>query len=88
LEPGRDIQIQFTGLRPGEKLFEELSYPDEKLAPTAHPRLLRAPFPSHEAADKLLAQISELVEEGDSTAARAYLAARFPMLAPPPARLP
>lgn len=39
LRPGRDIEIQFTGLRPGEKLFEELNLRDERLIPTAHPKI-------------------------------------------------
>jgi len=39
LEPGREIEIQFTGLRPGEKLFEELHDPDEPLEPTKHPKI-------------------------------------------------
>jgi len=40
LEPGRDIEIKFTGLRPGEKLYEELFHASEKLAATTHPKIL------------------------------------------------
>src|SRR5262249_27376099 len=39
LEPERDIQITFTGLRPGEKLFEELSLEGERIKPTAHEKI-------------------------------------------------
>ncbi|NDY41883.1 polysaccharide biosynthesis protein [Dissulfurirhabdus thermomarina] len=42
LEPDRDIPIVYTGLRPGEKLYEELLHPDEHLAATAHPKILLA----------------------------------------------
>ncbi|MGB9430497.1 MAG: nucleoside-diphosphate sugar epimerase/dehydratase [Gammaproteobacteria bacterium] len=42
LQPGRDIDIAYTGLRPGEKLHEELFYAQEELRKTAHPKLLLA----------------------------------------------
>ena len=47
-EAEKDIRIQFTGLRPGEKLFEELTHGTEALSRTNHPRISRlsaAPLP-------------------------------------------
>lgn len=41
LKPEEDIPIQFTGLRPGEKMFEELNYGSEELQTTAHDRIFR-----------------------------------------------
>jgi len=41
LEPGRDIEIVFTGIRPGEKLSEALWDPGTLLEPTAHPDIFR-----------------------------------------------
>lgn len=38
-EPGRDIEIVYTGLRPGEKLFEELFHAHESYAKTAHEKI-------------------------------------------------
>lgn len=38
---GEDIEIKFSGLRPGEKLFEELSHHREKLTETGHSKIFR-----------------------------------------------
>jgi FlaA1/EpsC-like NDP-sugar epimerase len=55
LRPEVDIPLRFVGLRPGEKLFEELSYPAESHSPTAHPKIMRftraaRPLPEMQAA--------------------------------------
>lgn len=42
LEPGKDISIQFTGLRPGEKLYEEVLSNEENTVATHHPKILKA----------------------------------------------
>ena len=39
---GKDIQVRFSGLRPGEKLYEELLNSKENTIPTHHPRILIA----------------------------------------------
>jgi FlaA1/EpsC-like NDP-sugar epimerase len=39
LQPDHDIKIEFTEMRPGEKLHEELSQEDEHLIPTSHPKI-------------------------------------------------
>src|SRR6185295_16717770 len=39
LRPDEDIQIKFTGVRPGEKLYEELSAHNEQTLPTSHEKI-------------------------------------------------
>jgi FlaA1/EpsC-like NDP-sugar epimerase len=41
LKPDEDIQIEFTGIRPGEKLFEEVRHRGENFVPTAHSKIRR-----------------------------------------------
>lgn len=43
-EPGKDLMIEYIGLRPGEKLFEELFHDSEQLAATDHEKLFKAKF--------------------------------------------
>ena len=42
LEAGKDIQIEYTGMRPGEKLYEELLNLQENTMPTHHPLIMIA----------------------------------------------
>ena len=73
-QPDGDIEIVVTGLRPGEKLYEELLIGDNP-TPTAHPRIMKA----HEDClswDDLTAQLSELKKAaaaGDVDAMKAVL---------------
>ena len=41
LEPDTDIEIKYTGLRPGEKLFEELNHKTENMVATEHAKVMR-----------------------------------------------
>jgi FlaA1/EpsC-like NDP-sugar epimerase len=67
-EPDRDIAIEITGARAGEKLHEELWGEGEEVAATPHPQISRARRPPVEAAwlDGELADLELLVEEGDT----------------------
>ncbi|MDB9505977.1 nucleoside-diphosphate sugar epimerase/dehydratase [Microcystis aeruginosa CS-338/01] len=60
LELGQDIDIEITGLRPGEKLYEELLIDTDKARPTAHPKI----FCAHEyflAWDELQIKLEQLL---------------------------
>jgi FlaA1/EpsC-like NDP-sugar epimerase len=64
LEPDRDIKIEFVGLRPGEKLFEELKLEGEDIGPTAHHkiRVLTGSKMTFEQVSGWLDELSVLVE--------------------------
>ena len=42
LSGAKDVEIEFTGLRDGEKLYEEMLADKEQTLPTSHPKILRA----------------------------------------------
>ncbi|MBX6316223.1 MAG: polysaccharide biosynthesis protein, partial [Isosphaeraceae bacterium] len=80
---GRDVQIVFTGLRPGEKLYEELYDDGEELLATAHPKIRAArhrPYPP----EQLYAGLDRLAAAVDGPADRvvAILAELVPSYRP------
>ena len=70
-EPGRDIAIEVVGIRPGEKLHEELFNLDEQVQPTRYGRILRATRPGLDPAAIRIGidLLRERVDEGDTTGA-------------------
>ena len=60
LEEGKDIEIRITGLRPGEKLYEELLAEEENTIPTHHPKILKAKVRGADGSEQL--NISALIE--------------------------
>jgi len=60
LQLGKDIQISFTGLRPGEKLYEELLNDKENTLPTHHPQIMIGKVKKYELA-AVENEISELI---------------------------
>src|SRR5271170_1346288 len=68
LRPDEDIKIEFTGMRPGEKLYEELSTLLEDTAPTAHEKIRTYVGNGIEAGDTLawLEDLREICETRDA----------------------
>ena len=67
-EPERDIAIDFIGVRPGEKLHEELWGKGEEAEPTSHPKILRCTSPPVDPGwlEDELAEIERLVDAGET----------------------
>ncbi|MCD4725130.1 MAG: polysaccharide biosynthesis protein [Bacteroidales bacterium] len=63
---GSDIQIKFTGLRPGEKLYEELLNDEENTLPTHHPQIMIARERKFNL-DTVSQQVSALISFPDTT---------------------
>lgn len=84
LEVDRDIEIKFTGVRPGEKLYEELFFGAEVASPTKHPKVLSSR--QAELTPNLTALLDRLVREAegpaDEHALRSLLLALVPDYSP------
>jgi len=67
LEPNKDISIQITGLRPGEKLYEELLASSENTLPTHHAKIMVAKVEtySNKAIKEHLDILTEIMIDGD-----------------------
>ena len=61
LKPGKDIQIKFTGLRPGEKLYEELLANKENTLPTYHNQIMIAKVREYKL-DEVQSEINQLID--------------------------
>ena len=91
LEPGRDIEIVFTGPRPGEKLSEELFANGEEPRPTQHKKILVAYGNNtwdSEALSRHLRELETLTREGGDSHIRAKMRDIVPEYRPPTDALP
>jgi len=80
LRPDVDIQIEFTGIRPGEKLFEEMLHGHEAFDTTPHPKIVVGRYPSAlpDSVGRELATLRALTVGGDEEAIRRVLSHMVP----------
>lgn len=89
-QPDIDIQIQFTGLRPGEKMYEELTHKDEHCEKTSHPRIARylPTEPLRVPLDQLLSSVEKLLTETDPARVKNAIHDLIPEYTPDPNSFP
>jgi FlaA1/EpsC-like NDP-sugar epimerase len=80
LVPEEDIEIRFTGLRPGEKLFEEISMDSENILPTYHEkiRIFTGPPIRPSFVATWINQLNVLIWRRDTSGIQSHLAALVP----------
>lgn len=83
-ELGTDIEIAYIGLRPGEKLFEELFYQQESLQATSHPKIMKAGHrdAAVDQVDEVVAQLDAAIRNNADDAALRELMARYMVVSP------
>jgi FlaA1/EpsC-like NDP-sugar epimerase len=79
-KPDEDIKISFTGLRPGEKLYEEPIHEMENVEPTSHPKLRRLRNNRSNGSGDLVAETRAVYREaaGDGAQLKAWLTEKIP----------
>jgi FlaA1/EpsC-like NDP-sugar epimerase len=80
LKPHHDIKIMETGIRPGEKLNEELMFETEETVPTSHPKIFihKIATLDSKALDLALDQLTQLVQERNEEGMRVFLSELIP----------
>jgi FlaA1/EpsC-like NDP-sugar epimerase len=78
--PERDIKIRVTGIRPGEKLYEEVLTDEEGTTATTHQKIFRAKPArvDHQALEDALARLELLTQRGDGQSIRNALKSIVP----------
>lgn len=84
LRPGIDIPIKYTGVRPGEKLHEELTGSEDETQPTAHPAILRVNGARRVDGPALRAQLEELIRLAEAPYDREVAAKLWEIVAASP----
>lgn len=82
--PGRDIEIRYTGLRPGERIHEQLFHPEESYRHTVHPKILQADMRGLDVARcrRILATLGAAAVDYDEPRLRILLREAVPEYAP------
>lgn len=72
---GQDIKIEYTGLRPGEKIYEELITEGENILPTYHEKIkiFQGEPPSQGVVEDWIARLRVLIERSDEAAVMAHI---------------
>jgi FlaA1/EpsC-like NDP-sugar epimerase len=79
--PGADIDIRYTGLRPGEKLYEELLMDSENTLPTYHEKIMIARIRNHQS-DHLVEDLETLFHISRQRQATMQLVAQMKKMVP------
>jgi FlaA1/EpsC-like NDP-sugar epimerase len=84
LVPGEDIELSFVGLRPGEKLYEELVTAGENVLPTYHDKIkiFQGPRISRSFIESWLRELEESLEQRDGSALVSHLREMVPEYRP------